>query len=408
MKRTITAFLITSILFVGGGFSCSHDSPEPVPVSPPGSTPEFLPKDFYAMTRVDFEVALSGGSKAMGDDTKAAVNCREAETEEECNDLGKCVWDIRWNKCADKQTDIVIEVLGPNPGELVISIDSPQVNNYEDVCTCAELTATWTFDEPATSQQTVRLLGRFAGGGVFWGVVDPLFFVDLYYLHDDRPDPCTQGTSPGDGRDYELLTWANINVADTEIVFSPVFFCGNFYNKPPQAYEETLYLAVSGLAPRVVFVTSETYNGNLGGRFGGDQRCQALADEAGLPGEYRAWISDRFISPHTLFTKTGGPFQLVNGSQVALDWADLTDGTLESPINVDEMGNTISDGFVWTNTWAGGTVTYTGYEETCESWGIDFPNMTGSGGNLAEMGVTWTALTVSSCDAFLHLYCFQQ
>ena len=41
-----------------------------------------------------------------------------------------------------------------------------------------------------------------------------------------------------------------------------------------------------------VFVTSETYTGNLGGVAGADDKCQALADQAGLPGVYMAWIAD--------------------------------------------------------------------------------------------------------------------
>ena len=35
--------------------------------------------------------------------------------------------------------------------------------------------------------------------------------------------------------------------------------------------------------PNIVFVTSTTYDGNLGGLAGADQKCQDCAEAAGLP-----------------------------------------------------------------------------------------------------------------------------
>jgi hypothetical protein len=43
--------------------------------------------------------------------------------------------------------------------------------------------------------------------------------------------------------------------------------------------------------PKIVFVTSQTYTGNLGGHTGADQKCKALALAAGLLGNFKAWIS---------------------------------------------------------------------------------------------------------------------
>ena len=40
-----------------------------------------------------------------------------------------------------------------------------------------------------------------------------------------------------------------------------------------------------------VFVTSANYTGDLGGLVGADSKCQALADSAGLDGNYKAWLS---------------------------------------------------------------------------------------------------------------------
>src|SRR5215212_6677746 len=44
--------------------------------------------------------------------------------------------------------------------------------------------------------------------------------------------------------------------------------------------------------PCSVFLSSITYDGNLGGLSGADAKCQGLAAVAGLPGIYKAWLSD--------------------------------------------------------------------------------------------------------------------
>ena len=53
------------------------------------------------------------------------------------------------------------------------------------------------------------------------------------------------------------------------------------------------------LTEKRAFVTSQLYNGNMGGLAGADARCQGLADAVGLPGTYRAWLSSATESPST-------------------------------------------------------------------------------------------------------------
>ncbi|MCA9638830.1 MAG: DUF4215 domain-containing protein, partial [Myxococcales bacterium] len=53
---------------------------------------------------------------------------------------------------------------------------------------------------------------------------------------------------------------------------------------------------------RHVFVTDETYNGALGGLAGADQKCQASASAANLPGSYYAWVSASDGSPSSRFS----------------------------------------------------------------------------------------------------------
>ena len=103
---------------------------------------------------------------------------------------------------------------------------------------------------------------------------------------------------------------------------------------------------------RIVFVTSATYNANLGGLSGADSKCQELANAAGLSGNFKAWLSVAGINAKDrICVGTDLPFKKVNGVKVADNCADLLDGTLDSPINIDEWGNTVpSDSEVWTGT----------------------------------------------------------
>ena len=70
------------------------------------------------------------------------------------------------------------------------------------------------------------------------------------------------------------------------------------------------------LNEKTVFVTSERFNGNLGGLKGADDKCQAQAEDPAsiVPsGTYLAWLSDGTESPDTRFTKSSHPYQLAAG-----------------------------------------------------------------------------------------------
>jgi hypothetical protein len=182
----------------------------------------------------------------------------------------------------------------------------------------------------------------------------------------------------------------------------------------------TCVAGTCGQDSKRVFVTSVLYNGNLGGLDGADMKCQTLAMAAGLPGTYRAWLSDFDHSPSTRFSKAGGPYILVDGSIIANNWTalvsgsalrraiDLTDTGGAPPATGKTCGNVNRS--VWTNTRDDGTLANPSY--TCSDW----TSSTGtaswwgrsdhqsswtlacSGGNSAEIG----------CGSTSSLYCFQQ
>lgn len=78
-----------------------------------------------------------------------------------------------------------------------------------------------------------------------------------------------------------------------------------------------------------MFVSSSLHNGNLGGVFGANTFCQALADNAGLQGAFRARLStggsiSRY-SPDRSFITHSLPYMNMQGQTLAGNWEDLTD-----------------------------------------------------------------------------------
>ena len=193
---------------------------------------------------------------------------------------------------------------------------------------------------------------------------------------------------------------------------------------------------------KIVFVTSQLFDGNFGngqrvvGYPFADQHCQALAQQAGRPGTYKAWLSGRVDTgagplPHGVvdrFVQSSGPYVLVNGVKVANNWADLTDGTLAHAIDLTEQGTPVGfEARVWTNTttsghaWDNGRQCAAGIssdEHGVWTWTCGAPGWTagdcrfqsGKYGDAHSSSGSWTGTVTSntSCDQALRLYCFQQ
>jgi hypothetical protein len=169
---------------------------------------------------------------------------------------------------------------------------------------------------------------------------------------------------------------------------------------------------------RIVFVTSQLYGGNLGGVQGADSKCQTLAQHAGLPGTFFAWLSDGTVTPSSRMTHENLPYVLADGvTQVASDWNGLVSGSLANPIDMTELKSQVTPvpscgpqgylgNFVWTDTddaaieWNAG--------DTCGSWASSGTQTTGSTGN-ASSATYWTAWCVGvPCSVQAALYCVQQ
>lgn len=162
-----------------------------------------------------------------------------------------------------------------------------------------------------------------------------------------------------------------------------------------------------------VFATSTKGPGNIGGLEGADAECQRLANAAGLPGAYLAWLSDSNASPASRFTKATAPYSLPGGEVVATSWADLTNGNpLRHAIDQIETGDEVTgtgpSGFrAWTNTTDNGDASGADPDGNCADWTTDAASPTGNFGS--TMSTTqWTAAGFQQCPAEARLYCFQQ
>ncbi|MCA9715018.1 MAG: DUF4215 domain-containing protein [Myxococcales bacterium] len=162
---------------------------------------------------------------------------------------------------------------------------------------------------------------------------------------------------------------------------------------------------------RTVFVTSGDFQGDLGGLYGADQKCQEAADFAGLdrPGDFMAWLADETDSPFERFHRSPGRYALVTGIPIADSWDDLTDGTLDAPINVNENGEVVGSVSVFTNTTVQGVLLDQMY--SCQNWSTNWFEDLSWAGDSAMQNEEWVDANVInplSCADSIRLYCFEQ
>ena len=159
-------------------------------------------------------------------------------------------------------------------------------------------------------------------------------------------------------------------------------------------------------AAKLVFVSSSSHTGNLGGLSGADSICQGLASSADLPGTYKAWLSDSTQSPSTRFAKSTIPYIRVDGAVVALNWTDLTDAQLSNPIVLDENGALHPEVYVQTGTRVQGQAEMDIY--LCEGWHTAALTVRRYIGISAYTDNRWTNNFDTSCYMPIQMYCFQQ
>jgi hypothetical protein len=166
----------------------------------------------------------------------------------------------------------------------------------------------------------------------------------------------------------------------------------------------------------IVFVSSATYNGNLGGLSGADSKCQSLATAANLKGTFKAWLSDSTTSAASRLTHATAPYLLVDSTIVANDWNGLTSGNLLHAIDLDESGQTpaagtygcTSDPSVWSHTGTNGLLLTGG---DCSDWTSTTATTTHAGTSDAKSWAWTDACQIGGsgvCAKTASLYCIQQ
>jgi hypothetical protein len=184
------------------------------------------------------------------------------------------------------------------------------------------------------------------------------------------------------------------------------FYC--FQQSGPGGNLPTGPLSCGYGGPCITFVTDSVHDGNLGGIAGADAICQQEAIENSLPGTYRAWISDSSgETPTSRLVHSTGPYVLVNGTVVANDWADLTDGNLQSAIERTPSGSLAPASATWTNTSDDGTTAPDNY--SCNNWTSNSPSDVGNAGDVLSNLPRWSYAYMNpwSCSENLRIFCVQ-
>lgn len=171
---------------------------------------------------------------------------------------------------------------------------------------------------------------------------------------------------------------------------------------------------------KLVFLSSWVLYGDFGGVFAADDLCQSMASDAGHDGEFRAWLSSEEVSVIERFSPSDGPYTLIDGTRIADNWSDLTDGELLNPIFLNEFGEkpqvwgkgechggeTCTQAFTATD--ANGRYT-SGKHADCGGWSHRerLPGFTGGTATLNDE--SWTVRASGfRCDYAARLYCFEQ
>jgi hypothetical protein len=224
----------------------------------------------------------------------------------------------------------------------------------------------------------------------------------------DRPNAATLTGTSRDGvfhtsasqcADFMGLGTATFGWSDggTDIwTEQPGFDCG----EPAPLYcfgiDHQTEVTVAPVTGRRAFVTKTGF-GATSGLAGADAICEFEAQDAGLPGTFRALLADNGATAASRFNLAGGPWYRVDG--VALT-SDLV--TLRAPINLHADGVT-ELGLAWTG--AASPITPGDLGSTCNGW--TSAAASGVTGTIGRSGPSFFGGGPLSCSLGPGVYCFE-
>lgn len=161
-----------------------------------------------------------------------------------------------------------------------------------------------------------------------------------------------------------------------------------------------------------VFVSAEALVGALDGFAGADALCQGWANDAGLVGNWKAWVGSAALPVSSRFVHSSRPYRVAyTGASIADDWDDLVDGTIGAPINITDkseildLGQSCAACPVWTGTSAGGLP----LAGNCADWTAKDADAVGAAGSCTLSDMRWTeGCPDAACQQGLRIYCFEQ
>src|SRR5271154_1997956 len=141
----------------------------------------------------------------------------------------------------------------------------------------------------------------------------------------------------------------------------------------------------SSLSSYRIFITASRYTGNLGGLSGGDALCASEATAGSLGGHWKAWLSTSTLSASARLYHSTVPYVGIDGFTIASSWTELTSGTIERGIDIDQYdiaitfdNNSATTGYAWTGTDTNGSSSIYTYD--CGGWTSSTSPNTGTSG----------------------------
>lgn len=243
------------------------------------------------------------------------------------------------------------------------------------------------------------------------------------------------------------------------LLVSVVLLAGSANPAHAKKVINNFYSADDLLMPRALFVTSDSYTGDLigealalgvvagSGLEAADAICQYHASNAGLEGDFIAVLSDSTTNANARLVPTVGSYRLVDSTPLAENYAHLfstrpgRDFTPPLPPieliarpRMNEFGEELSTmglgpSPVWTGSWSDGRLARVGTSSgqlivpelrTCNDWsdasavavgcehGDEPPGPCGAIGQYSVADHTWLEWTVWQCNSKAHLYCAER
>jgi hypothetical protein len=162
----------------------------------------------------------------------------------------------------------------------------------------------------------------------------------------------------------------------------------------------------SAARPNYVFVTSQKYPPRFQPIELADEKCNAAATDAGLPGEYRAWLS---TAGTYAFERLSGARSWVrpDGAPFADTVDDIVAGHILMPPMVDEFGHQLTAGSMTADAVATGTNPFGLVDpgNNCHDFANDEAGNLTAGYPIATKEL-WTDATPVPCGIPMRLYCF--